>query len=234
MCKHGDVLSRPVLMLRGLDGYFRSLALRRRPTVRFSRPGGSRSLATFRWHSEGATPLPIPNRAVKPLSADGTWACRPWESRSPPFFHSSPSAPAGRARLVFEPRPMSVLAIVLVVLGSAIVVLVHRRASWPAGATTAAAPALRRATSRRPTAPSRRPGPPTAAGTASCSSRRRARRWARLARAGSSSRFEIVLVDDRPGVTEDRAHCVAMDGDERVRVVLARHEGGHWSAQVVG
>ena len=48
------------------------------------------------------------------------------------------------------------------------------------------------------------------------------------------SRFEIVLVDDRPGVTEDRAHLVAMDGDERVRVVLARHEGGHWSAQVVG
>ena len=46
--------------------------------------------------------------------------------------------------------------------------------------------------------------------------------------------FEIVLVDDRPGVTEDRAHLVAMDGDERVRVVLARHEGGHWSAQVVG
>jgi len=46
--------------------------------------------------------------------------------------------------------------------------------------------------------------------------------------------FEIVLVDDRPGVTEDRAHLVALDDDDRVRVVLARHEGGHWSAQVVG
>jgi hypothetical protein len=47
-------------------------------------------------------------------------------------------------------------------------------------------------------------------------------------------RFEIVLVDDRPGVTEDRAHLVALTGDERVRIVLHRHEGGHWSAQVVG
>ena len=49
-----------------------------------------------------------------------------------------------------------------------------------------------------------------------------------------SERFEIVLVDDRPGVTEDRAHLVALRGSERVRVVLARDESGHWSAQVVG
>ena len=35
---------------------------------------------------EGETPLPIPNRAVKPLSADGTWLARAWESRSPPVF----------------------------------------------------------------------------------------------------------------------------------------------------
>ena len=33
---------------------------------------------------EGETPLPIPNRAVKPLSADGTWLARAWESRTPP------------------------------------------------------------------------------------------------------------------------------------------------------
>src|ERR1700754_3927909 len=37
-------------------------------------------------HSERETPLPIPNRAVKPLSADGTWGATPWESRSPPVF----------------------------------------------------------------------------------------------------------------------------------------------------
>ena len=33
---------------------------------------------------EGETPLPIPNREVKPLSADGTWPARARESRSPP------------------------------------------------------------------------------------------------------------------------------------------------------
>jgi hypothetical protein len=36
--------------------------------------------------SEGETPLPIPNRAVKPLSADGTWLERAWESRTLPVF----------------------------------------------------------------------------------------------------------------------------------------------------
>src|SRR3954451_13689773 len=47
-------------------------------------------------HSERETPLPIPNRAVKPFSADGTWGATPWESRSPPvFLYSSPILPIG-------------------------------------------------------------------------------------------------------------------------------------------
>lgn len=46
--------------------------------------------------------------------------------------------------------------------------------------------------------------------------------------------LEIVLVDDRPGVAEDRAHLVAVEAEDRVKVVLARQEGGHWVAQVVG
>src|SRR4051794_12160881 len=37
----------------------------------------------------GETPLPIPNRAVKPHSADGTWPSRARESRSPPVLHQS-------------------------------------------------------------------------------------------------------------------------------------------------
>src|SRR5690348_3961306 len=37
-------------------------------------------------YGEGETPLPIPNRAVKPLRADGTWPERARESRSPPVF----------------------------------------------------------------------------------------------------------------------------------------------------
>ena len=37
-------------------------------------------------YGEGETPLPFPNRAVKPLSADGTWPARARESRSPPVY----------------------------------------------------------------------------------------------------------------------------------------------------
>ena len=36
----------------------------------------------------------------------------------------------------------------------------------------------------------------------------------------------LVLVDDRPGVTEDRAHLVAMgEGGAEARVILGRHDG---------
>lgn len=45
--------------------------------------------------------------------------------------------------------------------------------------------------------------------------------------------LDLVLVDDRPGVTEDRAEFEADDGDRRVRVVLARSEAG-WGAERVG
>ena len=37
-------------------------------------------------HGGGETPVPIPNTAVKPARADGTWGEAPWESRSPPGF----------------------------------------------------------------------------------------------------------------------------------------------------
>ena len=37
-------------------------------------------------HGGGETPVPIPNTAVKPASADGTWGEAPWESRTPPGF----------------------------------------------------------------------------------------------------------------------------------------------------
>jgi hypothetical protein len=69
-------------MGRGLDGFFfdiRALAL---CSFQGPRRGGSRPVSGG--YGEGETPLPIPNRAVKPLSADGTWLARAWESRSPP------------------------------------------------------------------------------------------------------------------------------------------------------
>jgi hypothetical protein len=42
--------------------------------------------------------------------------------------------------------------------------------------------------------------------------------------------LHLVLVDDRPGVDEDRAHFVAMGPDDQVRVILAR-QGDHWVAE---
>ena len=40
----------------------------------------------FGGYSQGETPLPIPNREVKPLYADGTACAGVWESRSLPRF----------------------------------------------------------------------------------------------------------------------------------------------------
>src|SRR3954454_437187 len=73
-------------MGRGLDGFFSASC--RRSAV-FKLHGGR--LYPFRWRdSERETPLPIPNRAVKPLSADGTWRATSRESRSPPVLLRKP------------------------------------------------------------------------------------------------------------------------------------------------
>jgi hypothetical protein len=48
----------------------------------------------------------------------------------------------------------------------------------------------------------------------------------------SYEHLELVLVDDRPGVHEDRAHFEAVAGGRRTRVVLARSDGG-WVAEGV-
>ena len=45
--------------------------------------------------------------------------------------------------------------------------------------------------------------------------------------------LHLVLVDDRPGTDEDRAHFMAVgDGGDEARVVLTR-QGGRWSAESV-
>src|SRR3954466_15905349 len=73
-------------MGRGLDGCFSASC---RPSAVFKLHGGR--LEHFRWRdSERETPLPIPNRAVKPLSADGTWRATARESRSPPVLSRKP------------------------------------------------------------------------------------------------------------------------------------------------
>jgi hypothetical protein len=40
--------------------------------------------------------------------------------------------------------------------------------------------------------------------------------------------MHLVLVDDRPGVEEDRAHMLAMGDDGEARVVLTRNQDGEW------
>ncbi len=46
-------------------------------------------------------------------------------------------------------------------------------------------------------------------------------------------RIDLVLVDDRPGVAEDRAHLMAAGAGGSARVILARSEGGEWYAEQV-
>ena len=82
-------------MGRGLDGFFfrsksipllascAALKVRERggcPRAPLAAPVSQNSGG----YCVGETPLPIPNREVKPYSADGTWPSRAWESRSPP------------------------------------------------------------------------------------------------------------------------------------------------------
>ena len=49
-------------------------------------------------HSGGETPLPIPNREVKPASADGTRRAISRESRTPPIFFATGSGDGARRR----------------------------------------------------------------------------------------------------------------------------------------
>lgn len=44
----------------------------------------------------------------------------------------------------------------------------------------------------------------------------------------------LVLVDDKPGVEEDRAQFVALGAGEEVRLTLGRAPGGEWRAEFVG
>ena len=45
--------------------------------------------------------------------------------------------------------------------------------------------------------------------------------------------LHLVLVDDRPGVEEDRAHFVAVGPDGECRVVILAREGDSWVAERV-
>src|SRR3954453_1435459 len=62
-------------------------------------PSGWSAPLQFGGHTGRETPLPIPNREVKPARADGTRRATSRESRSPPDYFAKP-APMARASLV--------------------------------------------------------------------------------------------------------------------------------------
>ena len=45
--------------------------------------------------------------------------------------------------------------------------------------------------------------------------------------------LHLVLVDDRPGIAEDKAHFVCTGGEGEARVVLARNPSGEWRVDSV-
>lgn len=90
-CRGGNVRSRAVLIARrlivriffkGASGFLRVCFFS--GMLRYWPPGLSRGKG-LRWPLRRGSPLPIPNREVKPVSADGTAS---WESRSPPCLES--------------------------------------------------------------------------------------------------------------------------------------------------
>jgi hypothetical protein len=74
---------------------------------------GERGISAARFHKLGGhgggeTPLPIPNREVKPASADGTRRAISRESRTPPISLRDPeTGPSFSLSLIFKRRAIS-------------------------------------------------------------------------------------------------------------------------------
>ena len=75
------------------------------PAAHAEQAGGPRRTELSGGYGGGETPLPIPNRAVKPSSADGTARETVWESRSPPGVNEkAPWETTGPFFCVIVPR----------------------------------------------------------------------------------------------------------------------------------
>lgn len=49
----------------------------------------------------------------------------------------------------------------------------------------------------------------------------------------SYGELHLVLVDDRPGVVDDRAHLVALGDGAEARLILTREAGGDWVVEAI-
>ena len=132
----------------------------------------------------------------------------------------------------FVPLAISTFAIVLIALAAVVALLLvlgflgarardrHQAGSWEEAVRSADAALAQAAASDR--------------GWQRESMEAAARAALNEARPGwSYENLHLVLVDDRPGIDEDRAHFVAVDvGGKQARVVLSR-EGDRWSPERV-
>ena len=89
MCTHSDVFSLPVLIGRAAWPQNNRHNYKARKSARYQIVKIASEF--FGGNCEEVTPVPIPNTAVKLLSADGTAREAVWESRTPPkIFYKSP------------------------------------------------------------------------------------------------------------------------------------------------
>ena len=80
MCKHGDMLSKRVLIGRGLD---QAESLHSSSLFNFE---GVLTNSIVGVDCDEVPPVPIPNTEVKLTRVDDTWLATAWESRSAPTF----------------------------------------------------------------------------------------------------------------------------------------------------
>ncbi len=70
-----------------LDRFFLVISINTAPTLKTGFSIVFYELGVPGGYGGGATPLPIPNREVKPSSADGTAPAAGWKSRSSPGLY---------------------------------------------------------------------------------------------------------------------------------------------------
>ena len=170
-CKRSNAFSRPVLMVRGLDGYFDlpCRASERRPCSAVFKVRRGPGLASFGGDSEGAHLFPFRTEQLSPSApmvlgprGPGRVGRRRFSSKAAPRAAFARSGPSLDCRPHVRSRNRLIVIVLIVVAGRVVLLGFLGRARArppPAGAWERAC--------ARPTPRSQRPPPQTAAGTAS-------------------------------------------------------------------